>query len=71
MTILATIAGVTLRALLGRRRSLLMLLLAVAPILLGFIVVINDEELNPGTFGATIDGFVVRVVCVGGRGWRG
>ena len=38
MTIFATIASVTLRALLGRRRTLLMLLLAAMPILLGLIV---------------------------------
>jgi ABC-2 type transport system permease protein len=62
MTVFAAIAGVTLRSLLGRRRSLLMLLLAAAPILLGLLVLINDEELDPETLGATIDGFVVRVV---------
>ncbi len=62
MTVFAAIAGVTLRSLLGRRRSLLMLLLAAAPILLGLLVRINDEELDPGALGATIDGFVVRVV---------
>jgi ABC-2 type transport system permease protein len=62
MTVFRAIAAVTLRALLGRRRSILMLLLAAAPILLGLLVVINNEELEPGTLGATIDGFVVRVV---------
>jgi ABC-2 type transport system permease protein len=62
MTVFSAIAGVTLRSLLGRRRSLLMLLLAAAPILLGLIVIVNDEELSPRTLGATIDGFVVRVV---------
>ena len=62
MTIFTAIAGVTLRSLLGRRRSVLMLLLAAAPVLLGLLVILNNEELEPGTLGATIDGFVVRVV---------
>lgn len=62
MTTFAAIGGVTLRALLGRRRSVLMLLLAAAPILLGLLVVLNDGDLDAETLGATIDGFVVRVV---------
>ncbi len=60
MTIFSTIAGVTLRALLGRRRTLLMLLLASTPVLLGLLVRANDNELR--NVGPTIDGFVVRVV---------
>lgn len=62
MTVLGAVAGVTLRALLGRRRSVLMLLLAATPVLLGLLVVINNESLSPETLGATIDGFVNRVV---------
>jgi ABC-2 type transport system permease protein len=58
--IFSTIAGVTLRALLGRRRTLLMVLLAATPVLLGLIVRANDNELS--NIGPTIDGFVVRVV---------
>ena len=62
MTVFAAIASVTLRALLGRRRSLLMLLLAATPVLLGLLVVANADELSPETLGATIDGFVNRIV---------
>ena len=58
--IFSTIAGVTLRALLGRRRTMLMVLLAATPVLLGLIVRANDNELS--NIGPTIDGFVVRVV---------
>ena len=62
MTVFGAIAGVTLRALLGRRRSLLMLLLAATPVLLGLLVVANADELSPEMVGATIDGFVNRIV---------
>ena len=62
MTTLIPIASVTLRALLGRRRSILMLILAAMPILLGLLVGINDRQLRGETLGATLDGFVVRVV---------
>ena len=58
--IFSTIAGVTLRALLGRRRTLLMVLLAATPVLLGLLIRANNEEVN--NVGPTIDGFVVRVV---------
>jgi ABC-2 type transport system permease protein len=60
MMIFSTIAGVTLRALLGRRRTVLMVLLAATPVLLGLLVRANDEEVS--NVGPTIDGFVVRVV---------
>ena len=62
MSVVSAIAAVTLRALLGRRRSVLMLLLAAAPVLLGLLVVLNEGDLSASTLGATIDGFVVRVV---------
>jgi ABC-2 type transport system permease protein len=62
VTIFAAVAGVTLRALLGRRRTLLMLLLAGMPVLLGLLVRANSAELDPGELGQTLDGFVVRIV---------
>jgi ABC-2 type transport system permease protein len=62
VTIFATITSVTLRALLGRRRTLLMLLLAAMPILLGLIVRANDDDLSLHILGQTIDGIVTRTV---------
>jgi len=58
--IFAEVALVTLRALLGRRRTLLMLLLAGIPILVGLIVRANGPGVRD--VGATLDGLVVRVV---------
>ncbi|HTG42746.1 MAG TPA: ABC transporter permease subunit [Methylomirabilota bacterium] len=58
--IFATIVGVTLRALLGRRRTILMLLLAGVPVLLGLLVRANGSGVRD--VGATLDGLVVRVV---------
>jgi ABC-2 type transport system permease protein len=58
--IFTEIALVTLRALLGRRRTLLMLLLAGIPILVGLIVRANGPGVRD--VGATLDGLVVRVV---------
>ena len=58
--IFAEIVLVTLRALLGRRRTLLMLLLAGIPILVGLIVRANGPGVRD--VGATLDGLVVRVV---------
>jgi ABC-2 type transport system permease protein len=60
MTVFVVIAGVTLRSLLGRRRTLLMLLLAGMPILLGLLVRANNADVEE--LGATLDGFVVRIV---------
>jgi ABC-2 type transport system permease protein len=54
------IAVVTLRALLGRRRTILMLLLAGIPILVGLLVKANGEGVR--NVGATLDGLVIRVV---------
>ena len=58
--ILGTIAAVTLRALLGRRRTILMLLLAGVPVLLGLLVRANGSGVPD--VAATLDGLVVRVV---------
>lgn len=61
MTIFAVLAGATLRALLGRRRTLLMLLLAATPVLLGLIVRLNREA-STANVGPILDGLVIRVV---------
>ena len=62
MTIFATITSVTLRALLGRRRTLLMVLLAAMPIFLGLIVRANEDTLSLRILGQTLDGLVIRTV---------
>jgi len=62
MTIFATLASVTLRALLGRRRTLLMVLLALMPVVLGLLIRANQDEVRVSILGPTIDGFVIRVV---------
>jgi len=54
------IAKVTLRALLGRRRTVLMLLLAGIPVLVGLLVRANTDGIKE--VGATLDGLVVRIV---------
>jgi ABC-2 type transport system permease protein len=54
------IATVTLRRLLGRRRTLLMLLLAGVPVLVGLLVRANVDGID--AVGRTIDGLVVRIV---------
>jgi ABC-2 type transport system permease protein len=54
------VAKVTLRALLGRRRTVLMLLLAGIPILVGLLVRSQAEGI--GEVGLTLDGLVVRII---------
>lgn len=54
------IARVTARALLGRRRTVLMLLLAGVPILVALLVRANVDGISE--VGATLDGLVVRVI---------
>jgi ABC-2 type transport system permease protein len=58
--IFTTLASVTLRALLGRRRTILMLLLAGVPVLMGLLVRANGGGVRD--VGAVLDGLVVRVV---------
>jgi ABC-2 type transport system permease protein len=62
MTVFATITSITIRALLGRRRTLLMALLAAMPIFLGLIVRANDDALDLRILGQTLDGLVIRTV---------
>jgi ABC-2 type transport system permease protein len=54
------VARVTLRALVGRRRTVLMLLLAAIPVLVGLIVRANADGI--GEVGITLDGLVVRII---------
>jgi len=54
------IARVTLRGLLGRRRSILMVLLASVPVLLGLLVRASGREIE--AVGPTLDGLVVRII---------
>jgi ABC-2 type transport system permease protein len=60
MTIFLEVARVTLRALVGRRRTVLMLLLAGVPILVGLLVRANSDGI--GQVGPTLDGLVVRII---------
>lgn len=60
MSVFVAIASVTARALLGRRRTLLMLLVAAMPVLLGLLVRANGSELD--NVGETLDGLVVTTV---------
>ena len=54
------IARVTLRGLVGRRRTLLMLLLAAIPVLVGLLVRANRDGID--AVGGTIDALVVRII---------
>lgn len=54
------IARVTLRGLVGRRRTLLMLLLASIPILVGLLVRANRDGID--AVGGTLDALVVRII---------
>jgi ABC-2 type transport system permease protein len=58
--IFADIARVTLRGLVGRRRTLLMLLLAAIPVLVGLLVRANRDGID--AVGETLDALVVRII---------
>jgi ABC-2 type transport system permease protein len=58
--IFSEVARVTLRALLGRRRTVLLMLLAAVPILVGLLVRANT--IGIAEVGQTLDGLVVRVI---------
>jgi ABC-2 type transport system permease protein len=63
MTIFIEIARVTLRGLLGRRRTILMLLLAGIPVLVGLLVRANSAGFgDPHDVGTTLEGLVVRII---------
>jgi ABC-2 type transport system permease protein len=57
---LVTIAGVTARALLGRRRTILMLLLAGAPVALGLLIRLGGTR--PSALPSALEGLVVSSV---------
>ena len=59
MTVMAPLASVTLRGLLGRRRTLLMLLLAAMPVLVGLVIRLSGGRPNPDPI---LDTLVVRTV---------
>ena len=58
--VVVTIAAVTARALLGRRRTILMLLLAGAPVLLGLLVRLGGTR--PAALPSALDGLIVSSV---------
>ncbi len=59
MTVFSALVGVTLRALLGRRRFLLMVLLASLPIVVGLIIRLGGGRPDPG---GILDTLVIRTV---------
>ena len=58
--IFTEIARVTLRGLVGRRRTILMLLLAAVPVLVGLLVRANRDGIE--AVGPTLDGLVIRII---------
>lgn len=60
MKAFVVVARITLRALLGRRRTVLLLLLATIPVLVGLLVRANAEGIRE--IGPTLDGLVTRII---------
>ena len=54
------VARLTLRAILGGRRTVLMILLAASPVLVGLLVRANQDGIRD--VGPTLDGLVVRII---------
>src|ERR1051325_10402427 len=62
LDVMAAIAGVTARAIAGRRRSLLMLLLAGAPVLLAILVRLGGRGSSGTALVPTLEGLLVTTV---------
>jgi len=61
LAVMTTIARVTARALLGRRRTILMALLAGAPVVLGVLIRLGSGT-RPSALGGALDGLLVSSV---------
>jgi ABC-2 type transport system permease protein len=61
LSVMVTISRVTARALLGRRRTILMALLAGAPVVLGLLIRIGNGT-RPSALGGALDGLLVSSV---------
>jgi ABC-2 type transport system permease protein len=62
IAVMSSIAAVTARALLGRRRTLLMLLVAGAPVLLGLLVRLANGGGRPNRLEPSLEGLIVVTV---------